>query len=265
MHVLFPDHTSVRPPERTDAPPPAPLSGLLTPFLVHGTAASPQGRAAVSFGALSAPCATTRSASSQYTAPMPRFRRLLTALRRPWRVVPELADLSDREGYALVRRIRLWRTIGLVLVVTIFFLVFPTLGLLVHALSDRLAPRTGAVPGTPVLRAVADILLALLVVVAALAAALTPYFLILRWALRRTVGADTRVVCPFCGYALAGAPMLAGKREPGLICPECGAVVPLRSFDLRPEDILAGRRDRAGTEANPAGAGPESRPPGPGL
>ncbi len=167
-----------------------------------------------------------------------RSWRLGMVATRPWRLIPELDSFPDSECRGLVEGITGWRSLSLFVSFLIVAPVGITLTLLMSWLGEMVLPASVTNdPSATTLGRMVYTLVALFVFCVTLSAALTPYCLILRWAIGRRVG---RVTCPTCRYFLLGLPVTSGR----VVCPECGLSIKLADHGLRAEDIAVGERRR---------------------
>ncbi len=173
---------------------------------------------------------------------MLRPTRIPTLATRPWRLVPELDGFSDDECTAVFHDLRAARAIGL----AVAFPITIVLGLSIVLggelwLEWALGRRSVWLDADCIQGRAMHVLRGVLTLVVTLTAALTPYAVIMRAAIRSRL---KEVSCSGCRYPLIGLPVDDGS----VMCPECGGITVLAAHGLREEDIAAGVAKRTGRE-----------------
>lgn len=163
--------------------------------------------------------------------------------RKIYRAFPELDVLTDRECVLYLRMIRRRRPVSRWIPYILGLIVSFVLFAVVTRFIGRVGARASAVPlshletieyaGISLVDVFLTVIWTMSVIGVPILVTLLSRDLQLRWALAKKLGF---VRCHACDHSLIGLPLLEGQDEPCVRCPECGRVVILARYGLKPED-----------------------------
>jgi DNA-directed RNA polymerase subunit RPC12/RpoP len=164
--------------------------------------------------------------------------------RKIYQAFPELDVFSDDEARrylrTLARQGRLHRWIPLLLGVLLFLVLFVSVTWLVGEAESTMLYRAPLRLDAIEIDGISlwDLLLALIWVVPIFGAPPLLAWMVRDGLIRRALTLKISFVrCPECEHSLIGLPLLEAQDEPGVRCPECGRVVILARYGLKPEDL----------------------------
>lgn len=164
--------------------------------------------------------------------------------RKIYRAFPELDVFSDDEArrylHALSRQGRLHRWIPPLLGIILFLILFVSMTWLVGEADSSVQYRAPfglhAIEFDGV--SLWDLLLALAWIVPSFGVPPLFAWMVRDGLIRKALAQKISFVrCHACDHSLIGLPLLKGQDEPSVRCPECGLLVVLEKYGLKPEDL----------------------------